>query len=130
MKYVIFYIDDEADLLEIFVESYASEDFDVRIFTDPQQLLAALDDRTSNQILPDLILIDFRLPGTNGDQLAQEIDRKLNATVPKVLITGDLRIASTARFIKVFSKPYDPEDMQRFLDSGEWRRSRSTAEPR
>lgn len=118
MTYTIFYIDDEADLLEMFVDSHASDEFEIHVFTQPQDLLEALGAKK-----PDLVLIDFRLPGTNGDHLAQQIDQKLKRSVPKALITGDLRISPTSRFIKIFSKPYDPHDMQKFLDSGDWRKA-------
>lgn len=120
MKYVIFYIDDEVDLVDLFAETYASEDFEIHVFTEPQKLLQALE-----QTKPNLVLIDFRLPGMSGDRLAEEIDRKLKSSVPvpKVLITGDLRVAPSSLFMKVFSKPYDPKELQSFLDSTHWRPS-------
>jgi len=120
LTYTIFYIDDEADLLEMFVDSHSGDEFEIHVFTQPQDLMDALSTKK-----PDLVLIDFRLPGTNGDHLAQQIDQKLKRAVPKALITGDLRISPTSRFIKIFSKPYDPQDMQKFLESGEWRKADS-----
>ena len=101
------YLDDEEALCEIFVDSFASKDIEVTTFTDPVKAIASC---LNNP--PDMIFVDYRLPGTTGD----EVVKSIAASVPKYLITGDINVKTEHKFIAVFSKPYKPEDIQRVLD--------------
>ena len=85
----VYYLDDEADLCEIFEDYYASENVEVTTFTDPKAAVAAI-----KSTPPDLFFIDYRLEESNGDDVARETD----AAIPKFLITGDQNVKTTYEF--------------------------------
>jgi DNA-binding response OmpR family regulator len=104
----IVYLDDEVDLLEMFSDLIASPEIHVKTFTEPAKAIESIQSQP-----PDLIILDFRLPGTTGDEVAL----KLNPDIPKALITGDLNVTTKAKFDRVFAKPYSVIEMQAFVDS-------------
>ena len=106
MPLKIVYLDDEPGLCEIFVDNFSSPDVSVDTFTNPEAAVKAI-----NESLPDLVFLDYRLPGTTGDEVAS----RLSAVIPKVLITGDLAVMSTKSFVKVFHKPFDFTEMELFI---------------
>lgn len=104
----LIYIDDEAELASLFEDLFQSDKVKVRAFTDVK---AALESAVAAP--PDVIFIDFRLPNTTGDKVAQQMDPK----IPKVLITGDLDVKTDFKFSAVFQKPYEPADILKFIES-------------
>ncbi len=103
----IVYLDDELALCEIFKDSFESSSIIIKTFSDP--LLAIADIKAHP---PDLIFLDYRLPGTNGDVIALDLD----ANIPKVLITGDLSVNPSAKFLRIFKKPYRFQEMEEFIN--------------
>ena len=106
MPLKVFYLDDEPDLCEIFSEEFSSHDIHMSTFTDWE---LAVEKAKSNP--PDLIFIDYRLPGTNGDQVAQ----KMAKHIPKFLITGESSVSTVYKFESVLTKPYDRESIRNVL---------------
>lgn len=106
MPLKIIYLDDELDLLEMFVDIFAGPDYEIQTFTTVEPTLAAI-----KQSRPDLLILDYRLINTNGDLVAQSVD----PDIPKIMITGEVQIKPVAHFLRIFHKPYDPEDMREFL---------------
>jgi CheY-like chemotaxis protein len=100
MALKVLYLDDEPDLCNIFQEEFSSSEVQVTIFSDVQQAIEAV-----QQFKPDLIFLDYRLPGTTGDQVAQQMPKE----IPKYLISGDQTVDSSYTFQKIFNKPVDPE---------------------
>lgn len=107
VKMRVVYLDDEPALVELFQDAFSSENIAVDVYTDPATAISAI---KSNP--PDLVFLDYRLPGTTGDIVADKIGRAL----PKVLITGDLTVTPKSNFIKIFYKPYMPSEMRKFLE--------------
>ncbi len=107
MSLKIIYLDDEPELLEMFKDLY-SEEFDIKTYSVPETAIAEIKTHP-----PDLLILDYRLPGTTGDLVALS----LNQNIPKILITGDLNIKPESNFIKIFNKPYDFEELLNFLMS-------------
>lgn len=107
MPFKIFYLDDEPDLLLIFEDSFSSPDLEITTFTDPDMAIKAI-----KQAPPDLLVLDYRMPNTNGDEVAKSID----ASIPKILITGDLHIVPEATFLQVFRKPYDLIELRTYFE--------------
>lgn len=108
MPLKIYYLDDEEALCENFVDYFSSEAVEVTIFTDPAKAIAH-----SHKNPPDVLFIDFRLPNTNGDEVA----KSMVSDIPKYLITGDIGVKTEYKFKAVLNKPYKPEDIQKVLDT-------------
>jgi DNA-binding NtrC family response regulator len=106
MPLKIVYLDDEADLLEIFVDNFASANREINTFTNPQLALEFI-----HANYPDVVLLDFRMPSTTGDEVAQAI--KIN--VMKVLITGDIETATITAFERKFAKPFPYDEIEKYL---------------
>ncbi len=108
MSINIVYLDDEAELCSIFSEIFTSSDVFVNTFTHVDVALNYIKINS-----PDLIFIDYRLPGITGDQIAI----KLKLSVPIALITGDLDVQPIYPFAKIFNKPFDINDIILFINS-------------
>lgn len=106
MRLNVLYIDDEADLCENFKDDFASDKVTVETYTAAEKAVVAAKNNR-----PDVIFIDFRLPGTTGDQVAS----KMPDDVPKYLITGEVNVVTQFKFNGVISKPYDFEEVQRLI---------------
>ena len=107
MPLKVYYLDDEPDLCENFSDALSSNEIVVTTFSRAQLLFEAV-----KKSAPDLIFLDYRLPGTNGDDVARE----LPVEIPKFLITGDLSVKAKYPFLKVFEKPYKTEDILAAID--------------
>jgi DNA-binding NtrC family response regulator len=108
MNLNVVYIDDEAELLQIFEDCYGSEEINIKTFSNPSEGI--------EEILrspPDLIILDFRLPNTTGDEIAL----KLGPSIPKVLISGELFPELKAPFLEVLTKPIKFDVVDSFLQS-------------
>ncbi len=68
MKKRILIIDDDKTILEAIKILLEEEDFNVRILADGNNLLKKIENN-----IPDLILLDYRLPGKDGWEIAKEI---------------------------------------------------------
>jgi DNA-binding NtrC family response regulator len=108
MSLNICYLDDEVELLEMFSDLFSDDETIIRTFSDPK---TAIDQIKLNP--PDLIFLDFRLPHTNGDEVALKLDSK----IPKALITGEIDVDLEANFSKIFAKPYNVEEIKSFIKS-------------
>ncbi len=104
----VYYLDDEPDLLELFTDTFSSARIAVKTFHDPRAFVQAVEAER-----PDVVFLDFRLPQTNGDLVAQAIDSKIR----KVLVTGDVSVRSVTQFEQVFEKPYSIRVIADYLQS-------------
>lgn len=92
----VVYLDDEPELCELFEDLFASADIEVKTFTDPVRAVEAV-----QRERPDLFFVDFRLPGTTGIEVAQQV-----GPGEKYLITGELSVPLQEPFSRVFYKPF------------------------
>lgn len=102
MPFNVYYLDDEPELCGIMGDILSSAEVTVETFQDAESLL-----RRCDAVKPDLVFLDFRLPGMTGDEVAQ----KLDPSIPKVLITGDIHVQTTYQFIAVLAKPTKDKDL-------------------
>ncbi|MGI9242143.1 MAG: response regulator [Verrucomicrobiales bacterium] len=91
-KRKILVIDDSVDytrLVKLTLETVG--EFEVKIESDPLNAL-----QTARAFLPDVILLDYIMPGMNGDDFAHQLkgDPELEET-PIVFLTGSLQPDST-----------------------------------
>ena len=103
----IVFLDDEPMLCEIFEETFSSSDVVVRVFMDHEQ---AIDFCQNNS--PDMIFIDYRMPGKSGDIVVQSIP----ANTAKYLMTGEIGIESINGFDGVIKKPFNSQLIQNLID--------------
>lgn len=104
----IVYLDDEADLCQMFKDNFSSSQVSIRTFTNDEEAMASIKDEP-----PSLIFLDFRLNNTTGEIVAG----KISGTIPTVLITGDLNYEAKFAFHKVFKKPYKFKEMKDLINS-------------
>ena len=104
----IYYLDDEIHLCMIFEEYFSNENFQITTFSRADEAL-----KSCAEAPPDIIFIDYRLSETTGDKVAAEI---VNDNIIKVLVTGDLSIPQIELYTRVFSKPFEFNVIQEFLD--------------
>jgi len=109
MPLEIIYVDDEPKICEMFEDTFTSASIHIKTFIDPALAIDYI-----NEHRPDLVFLDFRFPGTTGDIIA----KKLDPSLPKVLVTGDLEVVTQAVFIEKFQKPFPWKKIEAFLS--EW----------
>ena len=103
----IYYLDDEPDLLEAFQDTFADQNTEVITFESAPDLLAAV-----AQSVPQLVILDFRLHRTTGDQVAKDLPPEL----PKILVTGDLQVKLESKFDTIIEKPWKEAQVREVLE--------------
>lgn len=106
MSLKVCYLDDEIDLLEMFSDLFSQPGREIITFSDPLEAVTAI-----QKNVPDIFFVDYRLPGISGEEIARKLDPK----IPKVLISGDIHIESDYPFRAVFSKPFDAQQIEALL---------------
>src|SRR4051812_13530924 len=86
MMKTILYIDDEPGLSELYKELLEGEGHSVWSALDGEEALQVLETKGS----PHLILVDFNMPGMNGEEFMLEVKQRYPqlANVPVVGFTG------------------------------------------
>jgi CheY-like chemotaxis protein len=64
----ILILDDNQDILDIVHETLSYEKFDVRSTSDGTTVMPMIE-----ELIPDLIILDYRVAGVNGGELCKEI---------------------------------------------------------
>ena len=90
--------------------------YEVTIHASAQHLL----DRLPSESIPSCILLDIRLPGTDGPALQTRLS-ELGSTLPIIFLTGHPDIATTVRTIKAgavdfLTKPVSSDDLLRAIE--------------
>lgn len=104
----VIYLDDEPDLVQVFVQTLSRNGIEVKGFTESQKALAE-----ALAHPPDVMVLDYRLPGMTGDQLALQ----LPPGIVLALVTGALGVNLKAQFAKIFLKPYELTEIRQFLEA-------------
>lgn len=107
MQFKIIYVDDEPALCEMLKDNFSSDLVMVQTFVDPE---AALSEIAASP--PDLLFLDYRIGHISGDEVASKVDNR----IPKVLITGDLKVSPLQNFVRIFHKPFDFDEVEKFID--------------
>ena len=100
-------LDDEPELCSLFKECFSSKDILIETFSVPDDAIVFIKKNP-----PDFVFLDYRLPKTTGDAVAEILDKNL----PKALITGDLNLIPSYPFVELFNKPLDIMRLQKFID--------------
>lgn len=104
----VYYLDDEKSLCNIFSEIFSSDQIKITTFSESGE---AIESCKTNP--PDLMFIDYRLPGATGDMVADNIDK----SIPKILVTGELAFKSDYKFQHVITKPWNIPEVRELLNS-------------
>jgi len=100
-------VDDDDSLVYMLKENLEAEGYDVRSGNDGETLLRLVDEKR-----PDLVLLDFNMPGWNGLQILETLRARAGlAQLPVVFLTGEasekvLPGGGDAR-TRCFSKPIE-----------------------
>lgn len=97
MSLKVFYLDDEPDLLQLFMETFQTDQIQISTFDNPDY---AISEAKTNP--PDVFFIDYRLPLITGDKVAG----KVPSSIYKVLVTGDLNLNLNYSFDQIVEKPF------------------------
>ena len=108
-KALIYLLEDDLDISRLIERALARHGMEVRCF----RRLADFEREIERQ-LPDLCLIDLSLP--DGDGLYQINDRKLPASVPRVIVTGRGSLTDKVVGLEIGAddyivKPFEPREM-------------------
>lgn len=104
----VLHLDDEEEICSVFADLFSSPQISIKSFTNAR---AAIEEVKKNP--PDLIFLDYRLPGTNGEEVATE----MNTKIPICLISGDITLKTNYAFSAVFKKPWKSTEIQAFLNT-------------
>jgi CheY-like chemotaxis protein len=117
----ILYAEDESDIREI--AKIALEElggFEVKYCENGTQVIEIA---KSKQFIPDLVLLDVMMPGTNGPTCMQEI-RKFPEfeNIPVIFMTAKIQESEIANYksmgaIDVITKPFDPMTLSETLQT-------------
>lgn len=102
-------IDDDPDIRELIVEYLGKNEMRVSAGASGKDLFAALDREAI-----DLVLLDLKLPGEDGMQLARTVRER--ATIPIVLLTGRNEEADRVMGLELgaddyVTKPFSPREL-------------------
>lgn len=106
-------VDDELDVLESVGCLLEIEGFQVSLYDDPRSAVAAV----CEGLTPDLVMLDFRMPGLNGSQTLKQM-RECGLTAPAVLVSAMAGLATESAengFDDALSKPFSIDEMVRLL---------------
>lgn len=108
----ILVVDDEQDILKTISYRLKKAGYDVTTAINGKETFDAL-----KGIPPDLMILDYKLPDTNGGDIARQVRRdEQMKNIPIILISAsssnDLRKVAQDVFINEFlKKPFEPEEL-------------------
>lgn len=108
-------IDDDPDMRDVVSQALESFDFEVSTASNGADGLAMLERR-----LPDLILLDMRMPAMDGWTFASELHRRYGEQVPVVVCTAAEDTARRARevgAVDALGKPFELDDLLRLAET-------------
>lgn len=114
----IFVVDDDNVIRANLQEFLQMEGHEVETFSSGEDALS----RISNEV-PDLMLIDLRLPGIDGLNLLEKVKNE-SQSIQVVIITGHADISSAVKAIKLgardyIKKPFDMEEISIIVHKAE-----------
>ena len=101
----ILVVDDDQDLLDLLAFVLSSEGYDVRTASDGLEALNVVEDK-----MPNLILLDMRMPVMDGWEFASAFHTRFDDGVPIVVVTAAENAEKRAEEIGAsgwISKPFD-----------------------
>ncbi len=103
--------EDNEDLRSLVKMLLEDEGFTVRTAEHGREALQRVEER-----MPDLILLDMKMPVMDGWEFAEELRRRYGDAIPIVVMTAADHAASRAQEIHAtswLSKPFEPDELVR-----------------
>jgi CheY-like chemotaxis protein len=132
--HTIFVLEDEVAVRTVLVDALSTGGHAVREFGDGQLALDAIE-----RGVPDLILLDMRMPRMDGFKFLSALRRQPAAkAVPVIIVSGlgdellraiDARSAEELGVAGIFAKPFDVPTLLRYVGSVLAREARPGAPP-
>lgn len=110
----ILVVDDDQDLLTLVSMILEAEGYTVNSATDGREGLRAVE-----KTMPDLILLDMKMPVMNGWEFAKEFHARFSTGTPVVVLTAAADAKKYAREIGAvgyIGKPFDLDSLLRTVD--------------
>jgi two-component system response regulator (stage 0 sporulation protein F) len=115
MKAKILIVDDQKGVRRLLEELFRQEGWEVRSAADGLEALKLVD-----KVLPDLILMDVKMPNMNGLEATQEIMlRQPGISIIMMTAYGEIEVvrqALEAGVKRCISKPFDIKDLRDMVD--------------
>lgn len=114
MKKKIFIVDDDKTILEAIKILLEDEGYDVDLISSGTDLFKKIGEE-----IPSLILLDFRLPGQDGLEIAKKIKAsKKTIKTPIIMVSADNNVRKTAgKVVDAFlAKPFDINTMLSMIE--------------
>jgi CheY-like chemotaxis protein len=107
-------VEDDVDNLELSRSVLEEQGCMVFACLDGKMALHTL---MNEQVIPDVIVLDYGLPGgMNGEQFLRFVTKSLKLTIPTVLISGQNPHDGLIRRVRSYlPKPYNDEDLVRHV---------------
>jgi len=106
-------VEDDAGLREVYADALRAEGFGVALASDGNQALALLADRPR---VPCAVLLDLRMPGMDGWELARRLrDDTRWHLLPIVVVAAHYRVAEEARRIGAAAWLQKPVTLDRLI---------------
>ncbi|MDP6435743.1 MAG: PAS domain S-box protein [Gammaproteobacteria bacterium] len=104
-------IDDDAAIVDATVMMLNEEGCEVYAASSGDEAL----DLLSGGVRPDIVVTDFRLPGSNGIAVIENVREHVDTALPAILITGDISAQQMSETdipdCKVLRKPVNTEEL-------------------
>jgi two-component system response regulator (stage 0 sporulation protein F) len=113
----ILIVDDEAPVLEVLSEYFATQGYAVDTASNGAEALAA-----AERLRPDLVLLDVRMPGMDGVEVLRKL-RDLDRQLAVIMVTANEDVALARETLKIgafdyVSKPFDFRYLDRAVAAG------------
>jgi len=111
MKYKILIVEDEKNMVWALTKALESENYELSSVMRGDEAIDKI-----NEMNPDLILLDIKLPGKDGITILKEI-RSTDNKIPVIMMTAHGTLDTAIQAIKLgatdyLSKPFDLEEMK------------------
>jgi CheY-like chemotaxis protein len=109
----ILWFDDEADILYLCRTVLSRHGYEVFTSSDCSQLFDMI-----STVKPDVIVMDYHMPGINGLEATQQIKQSDYGSIPVVCCTANTEIAKEAKEAGVdafLNKPFSTQDLEYFI---------------
>lgn len=113
-KKLLLYEDDQPSV-EVVSLLFFQEGFEVKALKSAEQF-----EQDIKEYQPDVILMDYRLPGSDGGEITHRIKTEVSATIPIILYSADEQIQQIAEFVRAdgfIAKPFDIDELVQVVKS-------------